>query len=36
MTDALSRVFCMESPDKGQGIPLLEVDVITHTMPASR
>ena len=25
----------MESPDEGHGIPLLEVDAITHTLPAS-
>ena len=35
IADALSRVCCMESPDEGHGIPLLEVDTITHTLPAS-
>ena len=25
----------MESPDEGHGIPLLEVDAITHALPAS-
>ena len=32
--DAPCRVCCMESPDEGQRIPLLEVDAITHTLPA--
>ena len=34
IVDALCRVCCMESPDEGQRIPLLEVDAITHTLPA--
>ena len=34
IADAPCRVCCMESPDEGQGIPLLEVDAITHTLPA--
>ena len=32
IADALSRVYCMESPDEGPGIPLLEVDAITHNL----
>ena len=32
IADALSRVCCMESPDEGPGIPLLEVDAITHNL----
>ena len=35
IADALSRVCCMESPDKDQGIPVLEVDAITSTLPDS-
>ena len=35
ITDGLSTVCCMEFPDEGQGIPLLEGDAITHTLPAS-
>ena len=35
IADALSRVCCMETPDKYHGIPLLEVDGITSTLPAS-
>ena len=31
--DAPCRVCCMESPDEGPRIPLLEVDAITHTLP---
>ena len=32
IADALSRVCCMKSPDEGPGIPLLEVDAITHNL----
>ena len=35
IADALSRVCCMENPDKYQSVPLLEVDAITSTLPAS-
>ena len=35
IADALSRVCYMETPDKYQGVPLLEVDGITSTLPAS-
>ena len=34
IADALSRVCCIKS-DEGPGIPLLEVDAITHPLPAS-
>ena len=35
IADALSRVCCMETPDKYQRVPLLEVDAITSTLPTS-
>ena len=35
IADALSRVCCMETPDKYHGVPLLEVDGITSTLPVS-
>ena len=35
IADALSRVCCMEPPEEDQGITLLEVSVITNTLPAS-
>ncbi|PFX17897.1 Retrovirus-related Pol polyprotein from transposon 17.6 [Stylophora pistillata] len=35
VADALSRVCCMESPDEDSETPLLEVDAISHTLPAS-
>ena len=31
---ALSRVCCMEPPEEDQGVTLLEVNVITNTLPA--
>lgn len=34
ITDAPCTVCWMESPDEGQRIPPLEVDAITHTLPA--
>ena len=34
IADAPCRVCCMESPDERQRIPLLEIDAITHTLPA--
>ena len=33
--DALSSVCCMEFPGEDQGIPVLKVDTITSTLPAS-
>ena len=30
IADALSRVCYIESPNGGPGIPLLEIDAITH------
>ena len=35
IADALSRVCCMETPDKYQGVPQFEVDGITSTLPPS-
>ena len=35
VVDALSRVCCMEPPKEDQGVTLLEVNVITNTLPAS-
>ena len=35
IADALSRVCYMEPPEEDQGITLLEVNVITNTLPAS-
>ena len=35
IADALSRVCHMESPNEDQGVPLLEVNAITSTLPAS-
>ena len=32
IADDLSRVCCMESPDEGPGIPLLEIGAITHNL----
>ena len=35
IADALSRVCHMESPNKDQGVPLIEVNAITSTLPTS-
>ena len=34
IADALSRVCCMEPLKEDQGVTLLEVNVITNTLPA--